>query len=151
MCDQSEEEKNTSQVMNGRIRSEAQEVENPVGISNPEVEKQRLEHEKSMHRREERLFECAQQLIQGLFVFAGLFAFFVLIVISQYSASPWLITLASICILTPTGILLCLFQHIYSKDNQESKILKEIIDKAPAIELVNKIFEAVQEILKAKK
>lgn len=140
-----------NELMSGAERSSAPEVNRGDDKGNPEAEKQRLEHEKSMHTREDNLFEYGKVVIKNLFIFSAFFISFVLIAISFCHASPWLITLASICVLTPAVLLACLFRHVYPKNNDEEKIVKQLIESTPLSELLKTAKEYIEALIKSKK
>lgn len=119
-------------------------------LNDHNAEEIRLAHDKDSHIRERTLFLYAMWIIALLFVFGMAFASFALYAIA-HGTTPWLITLASISILTPAVLLACLFQHVYSKNQMDMRIVNQLIDRAPVMELVKNISDWIQNVIVSKK
>ena len=116
-------------------------LENGRG-NNPELEAERLAQEKDAHDRENQLFEYAKKIIQRLFIFSCVLICCVVIFVSFFKASPWLISIGTITFIVPTFLLSCFLHHIYGRDNSK-KALAEFWSKTPLKDIITGIKEIV--------
>lgn len=121
----------------------------PNAVSASIVNEYDLVYQKEQHQREARLFNYACKVIGWMFGCAGILA--ICIIVTVYNGvSPWLITLASIGLLTPAALLGGLFHHTYAK-NTDTTDVKNIVNDAPVISLFKNMLDVLKELLAAKK
>lgn len=125
------------------------DVEAPDKKQFKELNEHDIAYQKEQHQREAWLFKYACTVIGWMFIFAGILALGIVVAVFK-GASPWLITLASIALLTPAALLGGLFHHTYSKDTGQD-VFKGAFEQAPVISLFKNMLDVLKELLAAKK
>lgn len=118
------------------------------GNVRPELEEQRLQHNRDMHDREKNLFSYSLRAIKCLFIFAMIIICAVLAAVTFGEVSPWICLMGTATLLIPTLLLACMLYHVYTPGNADSawNALKVLLKNNPVSEVLGTIFKVKEEL-----